>query len=88
MCQWSGIVDATLRESCILRGSKKSLKRPSRKGSWLWFAAKLSSQVGATLGPRSWTSIARAGRHRIGHWNQVGFRVKADFASGSAAKDV
>jgi hypothetical protein len=29
-----------------------------------------------------------AGRHRIRHWNQVGFWVKADFASGSVAKDL
>jgi len=28
------------------------------------------------------------GRHRIRYWNQVGFWVKADFASGSAAKDL
>ena len=60
MCQWSDIVDATLRKSCILSGSKRSLKRPSPKGSWLWFAAKLSRQFGATLGLRSHTSIARA----------------------------
>jgi hypothetical protein len=25
--------------------------------------------------------------HQIGHWNQVGFRAKADFASGPAAND-
>jgi hypothetical protein len=30
----------------------------------------------------------QAGRHRIRYWNQVGFWVKADFASGSAAKDL
>ncbi len=29
-----------------------------------------------------------AGRHRIRFWNQFGFWVKADFVSGSAAKDL
>jgi hypothetical protein len=31
MCWWSGIVDATLRKSCIVSESKRSLKGPSLK---------------------------------------------------------
>jgi hypothetical protein len=38
------------------------------------------------LGRRVVDRAQQVGRHRIRYWNQVGFWVKADFASGSAVK--
>jgi hypothetical protein len=52
MCQWSGIFDAILRKSCILSESKRNAQRAITERLWLWFEAKLSHQLGATLGPR------------------------------------
>src|SRR6266404_9652244 len=64
ICHWLGIVDLTnllpLRKSLILSQPRSSLIKPSLKGSWPWSVARMPRQLGATLGPRSWASIARA----------------------------
>ena len=60
MCHWLGIVDPTfLRKSCILSQPKSSLIKPSLKGSGPWSVARMPRQLGATLRPHFWTSIAR-----------------------------
>src|SRR5258706_13536265 len=64
ICHWLGIVDLTnllpLRKSLILSQPRSSLIKPSLKGSWPWSVARMPRQLGATLRPHSWTSIARA----------------------------
>jgi hypothetical protein len=64
MCRWRSIHDATnlllLRKSCMLSQPRSSLIKPSLKGSWPWSVARMPHQLGATLEPCSWTSIARA----------------------------
>ena len=64
MCHWLSILDPTnlllLRKPCIIGSREAHSIKPSLKGSWPWFVARMPCQVGATLGRRSWNSIARA----------------------------
>ena len=64
MCHWRSIVDLTnlipMRKSGILSPPRSTRIKVFLKDSWPWSAARISHHLGATLRPRSWTSIARA----------------------------
>jgi hypothetical protein len=50
----------SLAEVVYLERAKKLAHKTSSKGSWPWSVAKMPRQLGATLGLRSYASIARA----------------------------
>src|SRR6266850_136945 len=49
-----------MRKSGILSQPRGAPIKAFLKDSWPWSAARISHHLGATLRPRSWTSIARA----------------------------
>ena len=49
-----------MRKTGILSQPKGAPIKALLKDSWPWSAARISHHLGATLRPRSWTSIARA----------------------------